>query len=118
MKKIIKPAVSEEAVYISDFTEFDFEKFDPHVELKLSFNYGSKYDGTDFVLHLTDDEIMPILEVIKNNLSESFKKEINRQLKFAEKNQEELIQSRDWSACEYGQKAIDFISIFTDKNNL
>jgi hypothetical protein len=115
MKKITKPATREECFYVSDFQGVEFGKYDPHVELKLTFNYGSIYDGTDFSLHLTDNELDPIMDVIRKNLSEEYKIELEKQLSILETNQEKLIESKEWIACEYGQKAIHFLKrLLTD----
>ena len=62
MKKIITPKQHEEASYFSDFTGKPFgDFFHPPVELKLSFNYGSKYDSSEITFHLSDEDIEPIL---------------------------------------------------------
>ena len=52
MKKIIKPAEREEAVYYSDFTGKVLNECGPDITLKLDFHYGSKRDGANLELHL------------------------------------------------------------------
>jgi hypothetical protein len=76
MKKVLVPSTKEESVYYSDFTGKCFGIFDPEVVLKLQFNYGSERDGSEITLHLTDCELEPILEIIKNNLTEEAKKSL------------------------------------------
>ena len=68
MKKIITPAQEEESVYYSDFNGRCFGSFEPPVKVKIEFGYGSERDGQTIVLDLTDDEVQPILELIKSNL--------------------------------------------------
>jgi hypothetical protein len=68
VKKIITPAQKEEAVYYSDFKGRCFGLFEPPVKVKIEFGYGSERDGQTIVLDLTDDEVQPILELIRSNL--------------------------------------------------
>ena len=76
MKKVLVPSTKEESVYYSDFTGKCFGTLNPEVILNLQFNYGSKQDGSEITLHLTDDELEPILQIIKNNLTEEAKKSL------------------------------------------
>lgn len=76
MKKILTPAVKEESVYYSDFTGKCFGSLDPAVVMTLQFSYGSKWDGNDVILHLTDEDIIPILQIIHNNLTPESRKSI------------------------------------------
>jgi hypothetical protein len=70
VKKIITPAQKEEAVYYSDFKGRCFGLFEPPVKVKIEFGYGSERDGQTIVLDLTDEEIQPILDLIRSNLIE------------------------------------------------
>lgn len=107
MKKIIKPSEKEEAVYYSDFKGTCFNNMIPDVEIKIEFNYGSKYDGSELRLHLTDDEFDVILKTIKENISNEFKKTIKDFIKQSEKNYDDLMQSRDWLNCDYSLNSIE-----------
>lgn len=100
MKKIFRPAEKEEAVYFSDFSGKSFGEFDPPVELKISFNYGSKYDGTEVTVDLDDEEIKPILDILKQSISEDFKKTIKNRLDKLENDFEISVQMRDWDSCD------------------
>lgn len=77
MKKIISPSVKEHCVYFSDFTGKCFGNLDPSISIKVEFNYGSKNDGSNFELHLTDEEFAPLLLYIKDNITPESKKEIS-----------------------------------------
>lgn len=72
MKKVTQPQLHEEAVYYSDFTGHCFGVLAPAVEVKVQFNYGSKYDGESFELHLTDEEAGKFIEFIKGNTTKEF----------------------------------------------
>jgi hypothetical protein len=101
MKKITKPAEKEESVYYSDFSGKLFKELTgPPVELKISFNYGSVRDGASFTLHLDDDEINPIIELIKEKLTSNTKKNIKKKLKEREKYFDDSVQMRDWDHCD------------------
>lgn len=101
MKKIIKPAEREEAVYYSDFEGRCFGEFGPECTLKINFNYGSEHDGSDIEFHLTDEELQPILELIKSKLSVEYKKNIKKEIEENDEKYEDSIDSRDWQSCEY-----------------
>jgi hypothetical protein len=112
MKKIIKPKQQEDAVYYSDFNGESFGKFYPHVELKINFNYGSKYDCSNLELHLTDAEIEPILELIKLKLSNDKKNEFKKSAAYCDSQIESSMDSRDWySADSYltSKQLFDFL---------
>ena len=70
MKKITKPSQREESVYYSDFSGHLLDQFGPQVELKINFNYGSKYDNSSLELDLTDEEVLPLLKLIASKLYE------------------------------------------------
>ena len=118
MKKIIKPAEKEEAVYYSDFSGKCFGEWNPPVEIKIEFNYGSEYDDCMLGLHLTDDEIKPILDVIKKNFSTDYKEFLKHKLKKYNMQYDDSISFRDWSDCDRIGNSIDLIKELLDiKNN-
>lgn len=100
MKKIIKPAERAVCVYYSDFSGKFFGEFDPEVKIKIEFNYGSKYDGAEIELHMTDDESSSLLEHIKEKLTEDFKNTKKKELEFYEKQYDDSMQMRDWDYCD------------------
>ena len=54
MKKVIVPEQREEANYYSDFSGQPLgDGYEPPVILKLEFNYGSDYDGSEICLLYT-----------------------------------------------------------------
>jgi hypothetical protein len=101
MKKIIKPAEREEAVYYSDFSGKNLGKYAAPVELKISCGYESKYDGTDIALHLDDKDLEKIINFLKENISNDFKKEISKKINKYDNDYEDSMQMRDWGACDY-----------------
>jgi hypothetical protein len=78
MKKIITPKQLEKAEYICDFTGKSFNDFTAPVEVTFEFNYGSKYDSTRFTLHLDDESVEKILQIVKENIKEESKQYINQ----------------------------------------
>jgi hypothetical protein len=78
MKVIKTPKQLEEAEYVCDFTGKSFNNFSAPVEVTFDFNYGSRYDSTRFTLHLDDESVEKILQVIKENLREESKQNINQ----------------------------------------
>lgn len=109
MKKITKPAEKEEATYFTDFKGKSCGEFGSPVELTLSFNYGSKYDGDILHLHLDDDETELIINVIKQNISTDYKKQLKEKLKGLESSYEASMQSRDWYDCEMKLNSLSLI---------
>jgi hypothetical protein len=101
MKKIIKPAEREEAVYYSDFSGKNLGKYAAPVELKISCGYESKYDGTDIALHLDDKDLEKIINFLKENISNDFKKEISKKINKYDNDYEDSMQMRDWGVCDY-----------------
>ena len=101
MKKIIKPAEVEEAAFYSDFTGKVFHFCGPEVTLKLDFNYGSAMDGAYLELHLSDEDIFPILELIKSKLAADSKENLANKLKEREDEFTGALEARDWQACDY-----------------
>lgn len=108
MKKIIKPAAREEAVYYSDFSGKCFGELYPPVELTISCSYGSKHDGAGIELHLDDEETKPFLELIKKSISEDCKIKLRKQLESAENTHYDAMQMRDWEHCEITSNSIWF----------
>lgn len=108
MKKVIKPAEQEEAVYFSDFSGKCFGEFHPPVELTISCSYGSKHDGAGIELHLDDEELKPFLELIKKSMSEDYKTKIKKQLESSENSYEDAMQMRDWEHCDILSNSIWF----------
>lgn len=74
MKKILTPKQEEESVYYTDFKGECFGEMEPPITLKISFNYGSKSDGEEIEIHLTDEEFEPVLKLIENKMCEESKK--------------------------------------------
>jgi hypothetical protein len=102
MKKILKPKQQEEANYFSDFTGQPFDEYyGPAVELKVNFNYGSKYDCSEFTLHLSDKDIEPILDLIQSKLNSDFKKGLHDFYLGDEEQLQNAIEARDHMECEH-----------------
>jgi len=78
MKRIIKPQVREEAVYYSDFSGKCLGEMPAPIEISIDFSYGSKHDGTKLKLQLEDEDVGPLLELIKSSVSEDFKSHIKK----------------------------------------
>jgi hypothetical protein len=101
MKKIIVPEQIEEASYFSDFTGQPFGYSPcPPVTLKLEFNYGSVYDGSEVTLHLSDKDVEPILELIKSKLNPDVKKTLGQELIDNDEEYFKAIESRDALECD------------------
>ena len=101
MKKTTRPAQREEAVYYSDFSGKCFGEFDPHVELRLDFGYGSKYDGGKLRFDLDDKDVEDILALLKSKLSNDTKKALKTMYTILDDKYENSIQSRDWTDCNF-----------------
>jgi hypothetical protein len=114
MKKITKPAEREEAVFYSDFSGKNLGIYNPPVEVKIEFNYGSERDGASLHLHLDDDDIKPIIELVKKNMSFDIKEQIKKQIKQKEEYFEDSMQFRDWSSCDYTSNSIWFLRELLD----
>jgi len=100
VKKTLKPATREEATYYSDFSGKCFGEFGPPIELTISCSYGSKHDGAGIHLHLDDEELKPLLEVIKKSLSEDYKNDIKKTIDRLETTFDDSMQMRDWEHCD------------------
>jgi hypothetical protein len=117
MKKIMKPAQKEIAEYISDFSSKIFNDFDPHVELKFEFNYGSEFDGSKIDFHLTDDEAKYLLNFIKVHLSDKKVKHIKSQIEKNEEYYDQNIEARDWENCDYFGNNINLLKFLANENS-
>ena len=106
MKKIIQPASPEHAVFYSDVNGTVFDNTGPDIQIKIDFNYGSKYDGSTLTFDLTDEEFEPILAFIKANVSAEYKKNLKKYLHNKENDYDANVQFRDWQACEYDSNCI------------
>jgi hypothetical protein len=102
MKKIIVPEQREEASYFSDFTGQPFgDLYHPPVTLKLEFNYGSEYDQSEITLHLSDKDIVPILDLISSKLNPDFRKSLEEELIENDEQYFNAIEARDPMECEH-----------------
>ena len=100
MKKITKPAEKEEAAYYSDFSGKCFGNFLPDVHVKINFNYNSRFDGDTIELHLTDEESVYILDLIKQKITTEYKDAIKNNLVQLEQQYNNSVDSRDWYSCD------------------
>jgi hypothetical protein len=101
MKKILKPAEKEEAAYYSDFTGKPLSQYGPEVDIKVSFDYGSKHDGARFTLHLSDEDADHILKFISTKISKDCRKEIQKNLEQLDVQYEDVMDSRAWGECDF-----------------
>jgi hypothetical protein len=119
MKKVIKPVEKEEAVYITDFRGISCGEYGSPVEVNISFNYGSKYDGDTISLNLTDEEVFPLLDTIRQSISEEYKIHLRQKLKKLESSYEDSIGFRDWLSCESALNSLnllEFLLNYTKKD--
>jgi hypothetical protein len=114
MKKITKPAEREEAVFYSDFSGKILDESFPPVEVKIEFNYGSKRDGASLQLHLDDEDVKPIIDLIKQKMSSDLKEQIKKQLEKQEKDFDDSMQFRDWGSCDYLTNSMWFLRELLD----
>ncbi len=101
----------ETAKYYSDFSNVEFEDCGSPVSVKFDFGYGSKYDESTFTLHLTDDEVQKLLDVVKLNVSTNYKNKIKEYLQMAEADWNELLQAEDW---EFGEQAFNNVCLYRE----
>lgn len=101
MKKITKPLEKEEAVYYSDFSGKCFGEYNPHIELKIDFGYGSIYDGSNIKFDLDDNDIEDILFILKSKLNNDTKKILKEMYTKLDNNYDDHVQTKDWSGCDY-----------------
>ena len=116
MKIIKKPYQPEQSEYFNDFTGESFTAFDPDCSLKISFGYGSEFDGAKIQLDLSDQEIKPILEMIREKLCDQTKKHIEQKLSETEDNYDDAMQTRDWSACDLVGNCMSLYRFLLSKN--
>jgi hypothetical protein len=114
MKKTIKPLEKEQSVYYSDLSGKCFGEWGSPVEIKIEFNYGSKYDGSQISLHLSDEESEYLLNCIKLKASADYKSSLKKELDKQEKEYCESVDFRDWESCEQKQNSIDLIEYLLD----
>jgi hypothetical protein len=114
MKKITKPAEKEEAVFYSDFSGKTLGECTPPVEVKIEFNYGSERDGASLFLHLDDEDVKPIINLIKQKMSSDLKEQLKRQLEKQEKDFDDSMQFRDWNSCDYLTNSLWFLRELLD----
>lgn len=80
MKKVLKDAEPEEAVYYSDFSGTLLDEHWVPATVKIECDYGSECDGARWEIHLTDEELNHLLVYIKDRLSQEVKDEIKKEL--------------------------------------
>ena len=117
MKKIIKPKQEEHAEYFSDFSDKCFDSFNPDVEIKFEFNYGSEFDGSQIEFHLTDQEAKHVLDFIRINLSEGKTNELKKKLEENEEYYEENMNARDWQSCDRFGNCIFLLKYLLNEHN-
>jgi 1,4-alpha-glucan branching enzyme len=113
MKKIVQPQQEEKAEYFSDFSNKSFEVFNPDVQIKFEFNYGSDFDGSRIDFHLTDAEAKSVLDFIRNNLSENKINELKNKLEEHQEYYEENMNARDWQSCDHFYNCIELYKYLT-----
>jgi hypothetical protein len=69
MKNIISPATNEHAEYTCDVSGDELKDFVP-CQVKVSFGYGSRYDGDLIELHFSDEVSEKFLSLLKEFVSE------------------------------------------------
>ena len=114
MKKIIKPAEREEAVYYTDFLGESCGEMNAPIELNISFNYGSIYDGDSIKLDLNDKEIKPFLDLIKSKMSQDYKDFLYKKMVKIEYDYEDSMQFRDWNDCDYKINSLHLLRYMLD----
>ena len=117
MKKITQPKQEERAEYFSDFSGKSFEGFNPDVEIKFEFNYGSEFDGSRVEFHLTDQEAKHVLDFIRMNLSEGKTIELKNKLEENEEYYEENMNARDWESCDRFGNCIFLLKYLLNEHN-
>jgi hypothetical protein len=112
MKKILKPEQREEALFYSDFTGKPLGNmgYEP-VSVKITCNYGSKFDGSEVSFHLDDEDLLELIGFLKTKVSEDFKNEIKNSMKKLDKDHEDCFQARDWQSVEYIQNNMDLLKL-------
>lgn len=101
MKKVLRPAETEEAAYYSDFTGKPLSESGPDVKLVMDFSYGSEYDGSAFTLHLSDEDAKQVLSFLASKLSQDCRKEIQKNIEQFDQRHEDAMDSRAWDECDF-----------------
>lgn len=114
MKKVLKPVEPEEAVYFSDFSGKSLGKFDAPVEIDISFNYGSKFDGASLKIHLDDEEVKPLLKLIYDSVNVDYKKSLKNKKNKIEADYDASVQMRDWDACTMENNILNLLNYFLE----
>lgn len=117
MKIIKKPYQPEENEYINDFTGESFAAFGPDCTLKISFGYGSEFDGAKIQLDLSDEEVKPILQMISEKLCDQTKMHLEGKLTETEDNYDAAMQTRDWNACDLVGNCMSLYKFLLSKTN-
>lgn len=112
MKKILKPEQREECEYYSDFSGERFEHDIPEVVLKLEFGYGSPFDDSNWEFHLTHDESLEVLNIIKQKICDKTKQSLSEELIKNEKDYDSSMQFRDWNSCDFLASKMDMCKFF------
>lgn len=102
MKKVLKPAETEEAAYYSDFTGKMLdgsEHYGPPVKLIMDFSYGSKFDGSAISFHLGDEDAKELFKFLASKISQDCRKEIQKNLQQFDDRYEDAMDSRAWDEC-------------------
>jgi len=119
MKKIIKPKTNEESEYYSDFSGERFEHDIPEVLLKFEFGYGSPFDDSNWEFHLSHNESLELLNLIKNKISEKTKQSFSDVLMDSEKQYNYSMEFRDWPSCDFLASKLDMCKFFlNDKTDM
>ena len=111
MKKVTTPYQQEDAVYYSDFSGRCFGETGPDAELQMTFNYGSKYDGSNLTIHLTDKEAQEVIDYIKSRVTQDFKNHLNKTLEEEKAMIQQSLESRDYIM---GQYALNSAELYKD----
>ena len=109
MKKVLRPEEKEESVFYSDFSGKSFGEFAPDVQVQMTFNYGSKYDGAQIVVHLTDEESNQILEYLSERFTNEKRNELKKLLQEYDSIYEHSLDDRAWDICEFYNKCRELI---------
>ena len=114
MKKVISPFVSEISEYTSDFSgkNFDDTFGIPPVTITISCGYGSEFDGSKMELHLTDKDLLEIVDFLKLKLSNAFKADAEKKILEASSYYDNAIEDRDHTSCELFSNEINLYEAF------
>lgn len=108
MKVIISPKQEERAEYFSDFSNKSFGKYYPDAVVKFEFNYGSRFDESRLKLHLSDDEVMLLLDEARKRLSKENRAKLQEFINDKRNDYGEAISQADW---EEGNQIYTSISL-------